>query len=188
MERISYANPQAKLAGLDYSPAGLDLCGKFLKTRGIHADLMLGDMFTVDNGKRYDSVVSFGLIEHFDSPSGAIAAHARFVQPNGVVAVSVPNLRPPVIRKYLQRFAPSTLDTHNLDIMSLSALRAAFEAAGLDPIYIAGAGGPWLITTPKQGSMFVKTALKAAPLFHLPLQAMGRVLWPGHIFGIGKIR
>lgn len=115
--------------GVDYAPVGLELTRRRLADRGIKADLRVADMFDDSGVEPADLVVSFGLIEHFD-PVEALRCHHAVTKPGGRVAVTVPNYAHPTVAKLLRRYSPETLATHNLEIMSVTAMERALEAAG----------------------------------------------------------
>jgi 2-polyprenyl-3-methyl-5-hydroxy-6-metoxy-1,4-benzoquinol methylase len=135
--------PGHRYSGIDFAPAGLEVARAQLAASGVEATLHSGDIRTAEIPAA-DLVMSFGLIEHFDSPVEVMADHRRFVKPGGMVAVTVPNYAHPRVVKLLRRFSPETLATHNLEIMSPAAMVAALTSAGFTEVEAGYAGGPSL--------------------------------------------
>lgn len=147
--------------GIDYAPVGLELTRRRLAERGIAADLRVADMFEDSGLEPADLVVSFGLIEHFD-PVEALRCHYAVTKPGGRVAVTVPNYAHPVAARLLRRFSPETIETHNLEIMSTSAIVQALEAAGFTDAR-AEASGPAVLPSSRvlpspAGTAFARAA------------------------------
>ena len=70
---------------------------------GGQIDYLLGDAFTVSPSRTYDVVFSIGLLEHFDEQEAIdlVALHRRWVEPGGLVVISVPT---PTVPYRLTRF------------------------------------------------------------------------------------
>ena len=141
---VNRALPQAVLRGVDYSQEGLLQTKQRLQHSGIAAELLEGDIYTLNPEQKSDLVVSFGLIEHFSDPADMLRQHRKFARPGGWVAVTVPNFSHRLVHRALQRYRPKDLETHNLGIMSEQALQQAFRDAGFDKIETGYAIGPLL--------------------------------------------
>ena len=80
------------------------------------------------DGRQYDVVFSFGLVEHFDDTPGIVRRLARFARPGGAVLTLIPNMRGVVgtVQKALSR------EIYDIHVpLSAAALSEAHAAAGL---------------------------------------------------------
>lgn len=121
--------------GVEYSEAGVEQTRAIFSDRGfarenvIESDLFAPEFQTAHAG-RYDVVLSFGFIEHFDDPRSAIDAHVNIIRPGGYLFCTIPNLVGP--NRWLMRLAArDLLAIHNLDIMRPRAFQALFERPDL---------------------------------------------------------
>jgi 2-polyprenyl-3-methyl-5-hydroxy-6-metoxy-1,4-benzoquinol methylase len=108
-----------KPSGLDYSSAGIEAMKKNFKLLNITPeDFYVGDFFEIFPKEKYDVVMSFGFIEHFENPHQVIDRHLQWLKPGGVLVLGVPNFNS--IHGVLQYFLKkSILRVHNLKIMNL---------------------------------------------------------------------
>lgn len=91
------------------------------------------NIFRYTPAEPFDTVLSFGLIEHFQDPDPIIRLHADFVRPGGYVIIGIPNFRG--LNGLLQWFFDrKNLSAHNLRTMRVSLLRELFAANGLDVV------------------------------------------------------
>lgn len=94
---LAFARLGADVTLLDYTEAALDLARANFARAGLKARFIQADAFQPDDRLmgNYDVAMSFGTIEHFETPRRrALAArHVDFVRPGGVVAISVPHRR-----------------------------------------------------------------------------------------------
>ncbi|MBL8878174.1 MAG: class I SAM-dependent methyltransferase [Phycisphaerales bacterium] len=130
--------------GVEYSAAGV------VQTRAIFAEhgfpvenVIESDLFAPEfqaaHAARYDAVLSFGFIEHFDDPRPAIDAHVNLTGPGGFVFLTIPNLVGP--NRWLMRLAArDLLNIHNLAIMQRRAFRALFERNDLQVEFCGAVG------------------------------------------------
>jgi 2-polyprenyl-3-methyl-5-hydroxy-6-metoxy-1,4-benzoquinol methylase len=82
------------VSGLDYSEIGCQLAEKNLELLGINHDRILcRDFFAPDptDGKKFDVVFSYGVIEHFTNPEEIVGIFNRFLNDDGVMITLVPN-------------------------------------------------------------------------------------------------
>jgi 2-polyprenyl-3-methyl-5-hydroxy-6-metoxy-1,4-benzoquinol methylase len=149
LKSLYLSRPIHTYFGIEYSLEGLAITRQFLTENKIEARLIHGDIRTYVPERTYDMVISFGLIEHFSHPVEILKAHKKFVNTDGVVIVSVPNLSNYYVQKALEKFRPVDLKTHNLDMMSEDALKKAFLEAGFQGIQTGGGVGP-LLPTPRE--------------------------------------
>lgn len=119
-----------RVAGIDYSPVGILQARQMLDREGITGDLVCCDMFQppVSLHRRYDVVLSLGVVEHFPDTADAVAAISRFVAPGGLMITMIPNYEG--ILRPLQRWLDAvTLNMHVL--LTNEQIAAAHRAAGL---------------------------------------------------------
>ncbi len=179
--------PNHRYAGLDYDAEHLAAAGKHLESVGISCDLVHGDLRQVEPQRRYDIVVSFGLVEHFDDPASILRHHARLAEPGGLVAVTIPNYTSALNRFFIQRMDPKALEAHNLAIMSVDALHNAATAGGLaEPT--AGGFGPCKIRSRYEGRTVKNRAMRLAAVAWNGVTAVvpGRITWHGTLWARGR--
>jgi 2-polyprenyl-3-methyl-5-hydroxy-6-metoxy-1,4-benzoquinol methylase len=80
--------------GIDYSEAGVALARRHLLRRGVHAQVVCGDIFDREAIPRshFDVVFSLGLLEHFVPPDPLVQRFVETCKPGGIVITLVPNL------------------------------------------------------------------------------------------------
>lgn len=119
-----------RVAGLDYSAIGCDQSRALLRRDGVDGEIIHGDFFAPPDGcmGRFDYVISFGVVEHFEDTAAALTALARMLKPGGRLYTLIPNqigVMGAIQRRLDRRF----FDMHVP--LDESALRAAHVAAGL---------------------------------------------------------
>lgn len=187
IEQLHGMRPGHRYRGIDISRTGLELARQRLAARGIEADLRFGDMRDAEVPQA-DLVVSFGLVEHFTDPAEALRYHRRLVKAGGHVAVTVPNYSHPVVVRAMEWFSPETLATHNLRIMSTSALREALGAVGFTEVEVGESGGPTLPSSRPRpglagtGYRFVARAWNVGSTV-LP----EKWPWSTHLWAVGRV-
>ena len=114
-----------EVSGIDYTEAGTKLSKSILDKAGVAGDIVQGDLFDPPSDwiEQFDVVVSFGLVEHFESTSQVIAACSRYLRPGGTMITLVPTmqglfglmyrlLRPAVYRKHIPQSQQSLAQAH----------------------------------------------------------------------------
>lgn len=129
------------VAGIDYSPIGRAQGEAILRQTGISGGIHLADFLTPPEEMlgAYDVVVSFGLVEHFETTSACVASLSRFLQPEGLMITVIPNLVG-VVGWVQRRVCRSIYDIHVP--LDREGLRRAHEVAGLSVLtcdYFLGA-------------------------------------------------
>jgi 2-polyprenyl-3-methyl-5-hydroxy-6-metoxy-1,4-benzoquinol methylase len=142
----------AEVSGLDYSERGLSTTRRLFAALQLTADLRCEDLrrATFAAGS-FDWVVSYGVIEHFDDPRDVVRVHVDLLKPGGTALMTVPNYRG--VYGVLQRyFDAENLLSHNLDIMSCSALARLVPNDGGTGVrtYMAGRFSPWQLSLGKR--------------------------------------
>jgi 2-polyprenyl-3-methyl-5-hydroxy-6-metoxy-1,4-benzoquinol methylase len=136
------------ISGIDYSTSGIRLSQLILDKAQISATLVHADLFDPPSEmiEQFDVVTSFGVVEHFDQTSRAIAACARYLRPGGTMITEVPTLRGPYGLTY-RLFWPDVYRVHVPQ--SRDGLAKAHADAGLHVTsceYILGL--PLVLTRP----------------------------------------
>lgn len=129
------------VAGLDYTESGCRSAREQLRRAGVDAPIHQCDLFAPNEDllSRFDYVMSFGLIEHFDEPAAAIGAMKRFLKPSGHILTTVPNLSPHSLNVLTFRtVGPRILAMHKL--MTLEQLRDYHERNGFVTVECRFAG------------------------------------------------
>jgi len=85
---------KANTYGLDYSEVGCERSRALLQHHGIPCDIRCGDLFSPpeDLTARFDLVVSFGVVEHFEHTAGCLKALSAFVKSGGLLVTIIPNM------------------------------------------------------------------------------------------------
>lgn len=83
-----------EIAGLDYSPIGVEQTVERLAASGIPGDIRCGDLFDppADWIGAFDVVCWFGVTEHFDDTTAAVRAAARLLKEGGLMITQIPNM------------------------------------------------------------------------------------------------
>jgi len=119
------------VTGVDYSPLGCDQAKAILAMEGIEGDVTLADISSAPPRllNRFNYVVSFGLVEHFEATDECLRSCGAFLKPGGTMVTVIPNMNGLVgrLQKWLAR---EVYDVHIP--LDAKALRRAHEAAGLE--------------------------------------------------------
>jgi SAM-dependent methyltransferase len=112
------------------------LVNELLETNGLKpSDISVieTDLFTYQPVKKYDMVLSFGLIEHFADTKEIIKTHLGLLNPSGTLFITLPNFTG--INGWIQRtFDRDNYDKHNIASMDLALLRRIYTELGLTEI------------------------------------------------------
>ncbi len=116
-----------RCTGVDFSPQIRHLQDRFNKL-GVEAKFIETDFFSWANDELFDIVYSNGFIEHFTDYEMVINKHWEKVVPSGLMILRIPTFKTPLqwwIRQtfYEPWFLQEVLASHNLDIMTLNALK-----------------------------------------------------------------
>jgi 2-polyprenyl-3-methyl-5-hydroxy-6-metoxy-1,4-benzoquinol methylase len=120
-----------RVAGLDYSAHGCDRAREVLARSGVPGEIFCADMFSPPSEVlgRFDFVVSFGLVEHFDDLTGCLVAASRFLKSGGIAFTCIPNLRG-LVGRAQKWLGPKTYGVHNP--WDMVGLTTHLEAAGFE--------------------------------------------------------
>lgn len=114
-------------------------------------------------GGAFDRVTMFHVVEHVDDPVGAIRSAALGLKPDGLLVVAVPAARRrPGLFNGMRDLPP-----HHLTLWTENSLVQAFQAAGLEPV--------WLARRPLLPNDFLNHWLDRFPPLRRP--SLSRLLW-----------
>lgn len=104
-----------------------------------------GDIFELQNSKKFDVVMSVGLIEHFFDVSAVIDMHIKYLEKNGILIIVVPNFLGAngLLQKIIDK---PTYDTHYLEVMNDKKLRNIIKDKHMEIKHLSyyGKFGFWL--------------------------------------------
>jgi SAM-dependent methyltransferase len=159
------------VSGLDYSAVGADLARRNLAEAGVEAEVVVADLFDPPVGwqGRFDYVMTFGVVEHFDDTAAVIRAAARYLAPRGRMLTLIPNMRgiPGVLTRWMshdlyERHVPMTADQ-----LARAHQDAGLVVERLD--YAVGFDG-WVVNPGASPTRWKRWLYK-------PVLALTRLLW-----------
>lgn len=103
------------------------------------------DLFTFQPQKKYDLVLSCGLIEHFKDTKDIIAKHIPFLSEDGTLLITLPNFRG--VNGWVQKnFDKYNFDKHYLECMNPDYLAQIAKDLGLKNVeaFYYGRFSTWL--------------------------------------------
>lgn len=118
------------------------------------------DLFAYQTEKKYDLVLSCGLIEHFKDTRDIIERHVQFMKPGGTLFITLPNFRG--FNGWLQKtFDRANYDKHEIACMDPALLKTILEDLGLvvERVGFYGKFSSWLENRDQQSGL-VKAFLK----------------------------
>lgn len=83
------------VSGIDYSEVGCKIAERNLELQNIkYGEIICQDLFNQNwvNGRGYDVIFSYGVIEHFEKPEEIVNIFKSFTSPGGTIITLVPNL------------------------------------------------------------------------------------------------
>jgi 2-polyprenyl-3-methyl-5-hydroxy-6-metoxy-1,4-benzoquinol methylase len=83
------------VTGVDYSKIGCKLAKENLRLNKVKGKIICEDFFNLNPSQigKFNIIFSAGVIEHFDDPSKVLKIINNLLEPNGIVIVSVPNIK-----------------------------------------------------------------------------------------------
>lgn len=116
-----------EVSGIDFTVGGVSLSRAILDKAGVSGQIVQGDLFEPppDWIGRFDVVVSFGVVEHFENTSQVVSACARYLRPGGRMLTLVPTmqglyglvyrlLRPAIYRKHIPQNRETLAQAHTV--------------------------------------------------------------------------
>ena len=87
-------NFDCSVTGLDYSEIGCEEARLILENNNVEGEIVCCDFFSPPESmlNRYDVVISFGVLEHFENTSDCTKAFSRFLRPGGLLLTVIPNM------------------------------------------------------------------------------------------------
>jgi cyclopropane fatty-acyl-phospholipid synthase-like methyltransferase len=120
-----------RVSGIDYSPVGCDQARAILAVEEIEGNVELANIFSPPRHllNRFNYVVSFGVVEHFEATDKCLRSCGEFLKHGGTMVTVIPNMNGIVgrLQKWLER---EVYDVHVP--LDAKALRRAHEVAGLN--------------------------------------------------------
>lgn len=96
-------------------------------------DIVEADLFTYQPAEKFDMVLSFGLIEHFNDTKFIINEHLKFLKPGGTLFITLPNFKS--VNGWVQKsFDKDNYDKHNISSMDLTLLQNICKDLGLKDV------------------------------------------------------
>ena len=152
-----------KPSGIDYSEVGIKATLKNFELLGLDSDFIIfGDLFQIKPDRKFDIVLSLGMIAHFKDPDKVIKSHLEWLKPGGTLILLVPNFRG--INYIIQKMADSTiLDMHNLNVMNLDYFKNQSKLNNLKIKYLGYVGSyePTLVIQKTQITNLYQFVVKA---------------------------
>lgn len=141
---------------VDYSSEGLKITEKIYKINNCDVKIIQKDFFNWDTDEKFDTVVHWGLLEHFKDPVPILKVCYKFLKPGGKVVFSMPNMEAvgSVLWKKLN------LQDWNRHIYhSVNAIQEACDIAGLEFVDKFYWGPPLIQISPCKKNEYLKKAL-----------------------------
>lgn len=169
---LGFAHP----SGLDYSEPGCKVAREILRKYSVDGIIYCGDLWdeAATHGKKFDIIISCGVIEHFEDTAATIRAISRHCASEGEVLSVIPNMRglPGALQQAVDK------DVYELHVpVSLQALIDAHQSAGLvilDSGYILPAHFGVVGLSAARRTFVRKLALSSALYFSTSLQILDR--------------
>ncbi len=112
------------------------------------------DIFQHATEKKYDLVLSCGLIEHFEDTKDIIGRHLEFLKPAGTLFITLPNFTG--VNGWVQKtFDPENYEKHNIRSMDPQLLKKIAIELGLKEVTTGFYGGfsTWLENKEKKPAL-----------------------------------
>jgi SAM-dependent methyltransferase len=145
-------------------------------------NIVEADLFTYQPVQKFDMVLSFGLIEHFNDTRFIINEHLKFLKPGGTLFITLPNFKS--VNGWVQKnFDKENYDKHNINSMDLDLLKNACKELGLKDIeaYYHGKFSVWLENKSEQKGLskaIVKAIWLAGKVFTKIVPVESKALSP----------
>lgn len=134
-----------------------------LKNGLVESDVAIieADLFSYHPLKKYDLVLSCGLIEHFENTKSIIAQHLLYLNDGGKLLITLPNFKG--VNGFVQKtFDIENYNKHNINSMNINLLTTIAKELGLKDVsaYYYGGFSVWL-ENKQQKSILTKSLVKA---------------------------
>jgi SAM-dependent methyltransferase len=131
----------AVISGVDFIPNISHLEKMFTKNGYKVGEFIESDFFDFKTIKKYDCVMSFGFIEHFENWEEVIQMHINLVAKEGYLIIEAPNFRGFLQRLPRYLFDNKNYKRHNLNAMNLEKWNRIIEKNGFEIITSDYLGG-----------------------------------------------
>jgi len=166
--------PGVRVAGVDFSPRGVQLTKDALEGVGADAsDIVLGriEEYVPQHRSAFDVVMSFGLVEHFSDLDDIVRAHVDAARDGGTVLIAAPNLSS--VNLVWARLAAPDLFTWHRPI-SAHDVAIALARTGAKVVAIRHLGGPRLFA---QGGGRLSLRLASTNVVRKIVNGVGELLF-----------
>jgi trans-aconitate methyltransferase len=139
------------------------LVNELLQENGLQENdikIIEADLFNYAPAEQYDTVLSFGLIEHFSDTKAIIDRHLPFLKPSGTLFITLPNFKG--VNGWVQRkFDLENYNKHYIESMNPALLADYCRQLGLKEVesYYHGKFSTWLENKGTQ-TIFTKAIVK----------------------------
>jgi len=91
---LARKHPSCVFVGLDYAPHGCEQLKQRAEGEGVEVGVVCGDLFDPpeDMLGAFDVVLSFGVVEHFESLPNVLQHVKKFAKPGGQIYSEIPNM------------------------------------------------------------------------------------------------
>lgn len=119
----------ADVYGLDYSEVGCEKSRDLLKHYNVPGEIYCADLFSPPSEllQKFDLVVSFGVVEHFEETAHCLKSCAAFVKPGGLLLTLIPNM--PSIIGLIQKFVDRVIYDIHMPLTKKKFIHAHKKAA-----------------------------------------------------------
>lgn len=135
------------------------------------------DFFKFKTESKYDTVFSYGFIEHFEDTKDVIGRHVELLSDKGRMLIILPNFLG-LNGKIQRRFDKSNLDAHNLKSMDIDFLKETIKPFNLKNVSVDYIGKPMLWLEPKPENSHKRKWVKVFSYLVKLLPIKGRILSP----------
>ncbi len=118
----------AEVYGLDYSEVGCEKSRALLEHHKIPCEIYCADLFSPPSellGK-FDLVVSFGVVEHFENTADCLKSCAAFVKPGGHLLTLIPNI--PSVVGFIQKLVDREIYDIHMPLTKKKLINAHSQA------------------------------------------------------------
>lgn len=124
----------AEVCGLDYSEVGCKRSRALLKHYNVPGEIYYADLFSAPPHlvQKFDLVVSFGVVEHFEDTADCLKSCATFVKPGGLLVTLIPNI--PSIIGFIQKLVDKEVYDVHLPLTK-KKLMSAHESAAFELVH-----------------------------------------------------
>ena len=151
---------EGNIYGLDYLPEGCKRLEARSAISGVHVNVVCADLFIPpeDLLERFDVVLSFGVVEHFQDLTSVVRAIGRYASKDGLIFTLIPNNKEGIYGWLMKKFNEQVYKAHVM--YSKQDLENAHRDAGLQILeckYLVSSNFgmlSWCFAHRKRGTLF----------------------------------